>query len=38
VLRRDTLSDVFEWPVAVTKWQDGAPQVTPLRAGEEPSA
>jgi iron complex transport system ATP-binding protein len=38
VLRRDTLSEVFEWPVAVTMWQDGAPQVTPLRAGEATSA
>jgi iron complex transport system ATP-binding protein len=38
VLRRDTLSRVFEWPVAVTRWYDGAPQVVPLRAGEEPSA
>ena len=36
VLRRETLSRVFEWPVAVTRWQDGAPQVIPLRAGEAP--
>jgi iron complex transport system ATP-binding protein len=36
VLRRDTLSRVFEWPVAVTRWQDGAPQVIPLRSGETP--
>jgi iron complex transport system ATP-binding protein len=35
VLRRETLSRVFEWPVAVTQWHDGAPQVVPLRAGEE---
>jgi iron complex transport system ATP-binding protein len=34
VLQRDTLSQVFEWPVAVTRWRDGAPQVIPLRAGE----
>jgi iron complex transport system ATP-binding protein len=38
VLQRDTLSQVFEWPVAVTRWQDGAPQVIPLRAGETPPA
>jgi iron complex transport system ATP-binding protein len=35
VLRRETLSRVFEWPVAVTTWCDGSPQVVPLRAGEE---
>jgi ABC-type cobalamin/Fe3+-siderophores transport system ATPase subunit len=34
VLRQETLSRVFEWPVAVTTWSDGAPQVVPLRAGE----
>jgi iron complex transport system ATP-binding protein len=38
VLRHDTLSKVFEWPVAVTMWQDGSPQVTPLRVGEATSA
>jgi len=38
VLRREILSRVFEWPVAVTKWYDGAPQVVPLRAGEETSS
>jgi iron complex transport system ATP-binding protein len=37
VLRRETLSRVFEWPVAVTRWFDGSPQVVPLRAGEETS-
>jgi iron complex transport system ATP-binding protein len=37
VLRRETLSRVFEWPVAVTRWQGGAPQVIPLRSGEETS-
>jgi iron complex transport system ATP-binding protein len=35
VLRRDTLSRVFEWPVAVTTWCDGSPQVVPLRVGED---
>jgi iron complex transport system ATP-binding protein len=34
VLRRDTLSAVFGWPVAVTTWCDGSPQVVPLRPGE----
>jgi iron complex transport system ATP-binding protein len=37
VLNRETLSRVFEWPVAVTTWCDGSPQVVPLRAGEEGS-
>ena len=34
VLSRETLSRVFEWPVAVTTWRDGSPQVVPLRAAE----
>lgn len=34
VLRRDVLSAVFRWPVAVTTWCDGAPQVVPLRRRE----
>ncbi len=34
VLREDTLSRIFEWPVAVTAWCDGSPQVVPLRPGE----
>jgi iron complex transport system ATP-binding protein len=34
VLRADTLGRVFEWPVAVTPWSDGSPQVVPLRPGE----
>jgi iron complex transport system ATP-binding protein len=38
VLRRDVLSRVFEWPVAVTTWSDGSPQVMPLRPSERPSA
>jgi iron complex transport system ATP-binding protein len=38
VLRGETLSEVFEWPVAVTRWQGGAPQVIPLRAGEATSS
>lgn len=35
VLSRERLSAVFEWPVAVTTWCDGSPQVVPLRPGEE---
>jgi ABC-type cobalamin/Fe3+-siderophores transport system ATPase subunit len=35
VLNRVTLARVFEWPVAVTTWADGSPQVVPLRPGEE---
>lgn len=34
VLRQDTVGAVFGWPVAVTTWCDGAPQVVPLRPGE----
>jgi iron complex transport system ATP-binding protein len=34
VLRRETLREVFGWPVAVTTWCDGSPQVVPLRPGE----
>lgn len=34
VLDPQVLSDVFRWPVAVTTWCDGAPQVTPLRRNE----
>jgi iron complex transport system ATP-binding protein len=37
VLNRETLSRVFEWPVAVTTWLDGSPQVVPLRPSD-PSA
>lgn len=34
VLTRETLGRVFEWPVAVTSWGDGFPQIVPLRSGE----
>ena len=34
VLTAERLSEVFDWPVAVTTWCDGAPQVVPLRPGE----
>ena len=37
VLREDVLSSVFRWPVAVTPWRDGSPQLVPLRPGEEPA-
>ena len=36
VLRRELLDTVFEWPVAIATWSDGAPQVVPLRPGEAP--
>ncbi len=38
VLSRQTLSRVFDWPVAVTTWLDGSPQVVPLRAAEQESS
>lgn len=34
VLRREVLEPVFQWPVAVKDWLDGAPQLVPLRPGE----
>jgi iron complex transport system ATP-binding protein len=34
VLDEATLTRVFEWPVAVTTWTDGSPQVVPLRVGK----
>jgi iron complex transport system ATP-binding protein len=37
VLQEETLMRVFEWPVAVTTWCDGSPQVVPLRPGERSS-
>ncbi len=36
VLREDVLSSVFGWPVAVSQWRDGSPQLIPLRPGERP--
>jgi iron complex transport system ATP-binding protein len=35
VLRADVVSKVFSWPVAVTSWKDGAPQIVPLRRNEQ---
>jgi iron complex transport system ATP-binding protein len=34
VLREETLRAVFDWPVAVTPWCDGSPQLVPLRPHE----
>jgi iron complex transport system ATP-binding protein len=34
VLTHEALTRVFRWPVAVTAWADGSPQVVPLRPGE----
>lgn len=37
VLVQELVTRVFQWPVAVTTWCDGSPQVVPLRPGETPS-
>ena len=37
VLRQDVLDTVFAWPVAVTTWCDGSPQVVPLRPQDVPA-
>ncbi len=34
VLTRDHVARVFDWPVAITTWCDGAPQIVPLKPGE----
>lgn len=34
VLTAETVESVFGWPIAVTDWIDGSPQVVPLRSGE----
>lgn len=34
VLVQEQIARVFRWPVAITTWQDGSPQVVPLRPGE----
>jgi iron complex transport system ATP-binding protein len=34
VFTSDTLSRVFDWPVAVTTWLDGSPQLVPLRPSD----
>jgi iron complex transport system ATP-binding protein len=34
VMKPETLSRVFEWPVSVATWRDGSPQVVPLRPSD----
>jgi iron complex transport system ATP-binding protein len=34
VLQQDLVTRVFHWPVAITTWCDGSPQVVPLRPGD----
>lgn len=34
VLCAEQVTRVFQWPVQVTTWRDGSPQVVPLRPGE----
>jgi iron complex transport system ATP-binding protein len=34
VLSHDNVTRVFDWPVAITTWCDGAPQIIPLKPGE----
>jgi iron complex transport system ATP-binding protein len=34
VLTGATLGEVFDWPVAVSEWRPGVPQVTPLRPSD----
>lgn len=34
VLTGEAVARVFDWPVAITTWCDGAPQVVPLKPGE----
>ena len=34
VFDRDTIAAVFEWPVTIERWRDGAPQIIPLRPNE----
>ncbi len=37
VLTQEVVSEVFAWPVAVTRWRDGSPQIVPLRRSEAES-
>ena len=37
VLKRETLTRTFEWPLAVTSWRDGSPQVVPIRPSDPTS-
>jgi iron complex transport system ATP-binding protein len=34
VLTGETLTRVFQWPVTVTTWPDGSPQLVPLRSSD----
>lgn len=34
VFTKENLSRVFDWPLAITTWSDGSPQVVPLRPAE----
>jgi len=34
VFDRDTIATVFNWPVTIERWRDGAPQIIPLRPKE----
>jgi ABC-type cobalamin/Fe3+-siderophores transport system ATPase subunit len=34
VLSSERVTRVFEWPVSITTWCDGSPQVVPLKPGE----
>ena len=36
VLKPDILSRVFQWPISVSAWSDGSPQVIPLRQSDLP--
>ena len=36
VLTADVVAQVFDWPVAVTPWREGSPQIVPLRPREFP--
>jgi len=36
VLQEGLLTAVFQWPVAVSPWRDGSPQLVPLRPGDGP--
>jgi iron complex transport system ATP-binding protein len=38
VLQRETLSRIFEWPLAITTWRDGSPQVVPVRPTDPSSS
>ena len=36
VFQQETIASTFEWPVVITHWRDGSPQVMPLRPGDAP--